>query len=53
MNAVHVELSVANAFVEARHRHHKPCTGHRFSIGAVKRERDSLAWLSLVVQWLA
>ena len=29
----HLELSEANAFVLEKHRHHKPCTGHRFSIG--------------------
>lgn len=30
----HLELATANAFVGAMHRHHKPCTGHRFSLGA-------------------
>lgn len=29
-----VELSDANAFIAAHHRHHKPVVGHRFSIGA-------------------
>ncbi len=29
-----VELSEANAFVDTLHRHHKPVTGHRFSLGA-------------------
>jgi hypothetical protein len=33
---VHIELSEANAFVSKHHRHHKPVTGHRFSIGAEK-----------------
>lgn len=37
MNVCRVELKEANAFVAARHRHHKPVTGHRFSIGAEKR----------------
>lgn len=32
---VHVELSEANDFVTRHHRHHKPVTGHRFSIGLV------------------
>ncbi|KVN83464.1 XF1762 family protein [Burkholderia ubonensis] len=30
---VPVSLAEANAFVEARHRHHKPVAGHKFSIG--------------------
>lgn len=34
MRACRVELSEANAFVAAHHRHHKPVVGHRFSIGA-------------------
>lgn len=29
-----VELKDANEFVASLHRHHKPVTGHRFSIGA-------------------
>lgn len=36
MKAVRVELSEANAFIGVEHRHHKPVTGHRFSIGAEK-----------------
>lgn len=39
MNALRFELSEANAFVDAFHRHHKPVTGHRFSFGAFTRER--------------
>jgi hypothetical protein len=30
---VHVELKEANDFVARLHRHHKPVTGHRFSLG--------------------
>jgi len=30
---VPVSLREANAFVDAHHRHHKPVTGHKFSIG--------------------
>ncbi len=30
-----VELSEANDFVRALHRHHRPVVGHKFSIGAV------------------
>ena len=33
LKACRVELSEANAFVLAVHRHHKPVQGHRFSIG--------------------
>jgi hypothetical protein len=33
LQVVHVELKDANEFVALLHRHHKPCTGHRFSIG--------------------
>jgi hypothetical protein len=29
-----VELSTANAYVAAYHRHHQPVQGHRFSLGA-------------------
>lgn len=29
----HIELKEANTFVAKHHRHHKPVTGHRFSIG--------------------
>lgn len=29
-----VELPEANEFVKENHRHHKPVTGHRFSVGA-------------------
>lgn len=31
-------LKQANEFVAAHHRHHKPATGHRFSIGCVDSE---------------
>lgn len=34
LTAVPVDLSEANAFVAASHRHHKPVVGHKFSIGA-------------------
>ena len=32
---VPVELEQANAVIAAWHRHHKPCVGHRFSLGVV------------------
>ena len=31
-----VSLAQANAFVALHHRHHKPVTGHKFSIGCTK-----------------
>lgn len=34
MTSCRVELKEANAFIEKLHRHHKPVTGHRFSVGA-------------------
>lgn len=34
MKTVRIELSEANAFIGANHRHHKPVVGHRFSVGA-------------------
>ena len=34
LELVPVSLKEANAFVERFHRHHKPVTGHKFSIGA-------------------
>jgi len=30
-----IELAEANAAIEAWHRHHQPCVGHRFSLGVV------------------
>lgn len=35
---VPLELNEANALVSALHRHHKPCQGHRFSIGVIDTE---------------
>ena len=34
-----VSLKEANAFVAAHHRHHKPVTGHKFSIGCAAEGR--------------
>lgn len=33
LDIVPLSLAEANAFVERHHRHHKPVTGHKFSIG--------------------
>ena len=35
MRIAHIELKEANEFVLRLHRHHKPVTGHRFSIGCM------------------
>lgn len=35
MRLVPVTLRDANAFVAAHHRHHKPVTGHKFSVGCL------------------
>lgn len=34
-----VSLAEANAFVAQHHRHHKPVTGHKFSIGCTAEGR--------------
>ena len=33
LSLVPISLKQANTFVAAHHRHHKPVTGHKFSIG--------------------
>ena len=33
LTLIPVSLKEANAFVAAHHRHHRPVTGHKFSIG--------------------
>ena len=38
LHVVPLELTEANKVVGLWHRHHKPCTGHRFSIGCVDDE---------------
>ena len=35
----HIELREANEFVSRYHRHHKPVTGHRFSVGCFSYEK--------------
>lgn len=39
LELVPISLKEANAFVEQYHRHHKPVTGHKFSIGASDGEK--------------
>lgn len=36
MKTIPLTISQANKFINDKHRHHKPVTGHRFSIGCVK-----------------
>ena len=46
LTLIPVPLSEANAFVARHHRHHKPVTGHKFSIGCMKDGR--LAGVAIV-----
>jgi len=39
LEIVPISLKEANAFVERYHRHHKPVTGHKFSIGCSDGEK--------------
>ena len=36
---LHIELAAANEFVSLHHRHHKPVTGHRFSLACYDGDR--------------
>ena len=38
LKAVPLTLAQANHYVGLLHRHHKPCTGHRFSIGCMNEQ---------------
>ena len=49
----HMELKEANAFVAKYHRHHGPVTGHRFSLGCVRREDQGLCGVAIVGRPLA
>lgn len=49
----HIELKAANAFVAEYHRHHRPVTGHRFSLGCVRREDQALCGVAIVGRPLA
>lgn len=42
----HIELKPANEFVALHHRHHKPVTGHRFSIACY--DGDNLVGVAIV-----
>ena len=39
LELVPITLKEANFFVEQHHRHHKPVTGHKFSIAASDGEK--------------
>lgn len=49
----HIELKAANAFVAEYHRHHGPVTGHRFSLGCIRREDQALCGVAIVGRPLA
>lgn len=49
----HIELKAANAFVAEHHRHHGPVTGHRFSLGCIRREDQRLCGVAIVGRPLA
>lgn len=36
LHLAHIELKAANEFVQRMHRHHKPVTGHRFSLACME-----------------
>jgi len=38
LSVVPIELEQANEAIAAWHRHHQPCVGHRFSLGAVDQD---------------
>lgn len=48
LRVVPVELTDANAFVAALHRHHQPAQGHRFSLGVVREEDGVLVGVAIV-----
>jgi hypothetical protein len=39
LRIIPLDLAEANRLVELWHRHHRPCLGHRFSIGVAEEER--------------
>ena len=43
LRIVPVSLRTANAYVEKRHRPHKPVTGHKFSIGCTNAQDELVA----------
>jgi len=47
LRIVPVSLKTANAYVAKWHRHHKPVTGHKFSIGCTNAQ-DELVGVAIV-----
>ncbi len=39
LNIVPIDFSEANEFVRLHHRHHRPCVGHKFSIGVTDGDK--------------
>lgn len=48
LEIVPITLKEANAFVERYHRHHKPVTGHKFSIACGDIMRDEIVGVAIV-----
>ena len=47
LKIIPVSLKAANAYVAENHRHHKPVTGHKFSI-AVSDDKDTLRGVAII-----
>ena len=48
LQLVHVELKDANEFIARHHRHHKPVTGHRYSVGCADAGSGELLGVGIV-----
>lgn len=48
LEVVPITLKEANAFVTQYHRHHKPVTGHKFSIACANVQRDEIVGVAIV-----
>ena len=48
LEIVPITFKEANAFVERHHRHHKPVTGHKFSIACASVQRDEIVGVAMI-----
>ena len=48
LEIIPITLKEANAFVAQHHRHHKPVTGHKFSIAVGDVKRDEVVGVAIV-----
>lgn len=48
LTVVPLTLRAANAYVAARHRHHGPSRGHRFSIGVTRDDTGELVGVAII-----